>query len=66
MQAPVRVAMSTMASGCEAAPSASASAITSRPSASVFSTSTVLPFFIFSTSPGRMAWPDGMFSAEAR
>ena len=34
----------------------------SRPSASVFSTSTVLPFRILSTSPGRIAVPLGMFS----
>ena len=40
--------------------------MTRRPSASVFSTSTVLPFFIVSTSPGRVARPEGMFSAEAR
>ncbi len=35
-----------------------------RPSASVLSTSTVLPLRIFSTSPGRMALPLGMFSTS--
>ena len=34
-----------------------------RPSASVLVTSTVLPERIVSTSPGRIAVPDGMFSA---
>ena len=35
----------------------------SRPSASVFCTSTVIPPYCVSTSPGRCAVPDGMFSA---
>ena len=35
----------------------------SRPSASVLITSTVLPDALFSTSPGLMARPPGMFSA---
>ena len=52
--APVRVATSTIASGCSSLAAASASAITSRPSASVFSTSTVVPPCIRSTSFGRI------------
>ena len=62
MHAPVSVATSTTASGLSSAARASASARMSRPSASVFSTSTVLPFRILSTSPGRIAVPLGMFS----
>ena len=41
----------------------SASPRMSRPSASVLMTSTVLPDALFSTSPGLMARPPGMFSA---
>ena len=52
-----------MASGSSSAANASASARISRPSASVLVISTVLPSNIVSTSPGRMAAPDGMFSA---
>ena len=37
----------------------------SRPSASVFPTSIVVPFIARSTSPGRVAEPDGMFSVAA-
>ena len=64
IQAPVSVARSiaTSRSGNVEAYD-SASARTSRPSASVLRTSTVLPFMIFRTSPGRMAPPPGMFSA---
>ena len=40
-----------------------ASARISRPSASVLSTSTVMPPYWVSTSPGRCAVADGMFSA---
>ena len=61
--APVRVATSTITSGSSSAASTSASASTSRPSASVLSTSTVLPPYIVSTSPGRIAVPETMFSA---
>ena len=43
----------------------SASARTSRPSASVFVTSIVLPFIAVRMSPGRYAWPPGMFSQDA-
>ncbi|CAM5480403.1 hypothetical protein STANM309S_05988 [Streptomyces tanashiensis] len=63
--APVRVATSTIASGCSSEALVSASARTSRPSASVFRTSTVLPLYMRRTSPGRVAEPDGMFSARA-
>ena len=42
----------------------SPSAMTRRPSASVLSTSTVLPPLMRRTSPGRVADPDGMFSAR--
>ena len=38
--------------------------MTRRPSASVFSTSTVVPPRMVSTSDGRWAVPDGMFSAR--
>ena len=62
--APVRVATSTIASGCSSLAATSASASTSRPSASVFSTSTVVPPRMRSTSFGRIAVPDGMFSAR--
>ncbi len=61
-QAPVSVARSMIASGFASTASESPSARINRPSASVLSTSTVLPLRIFSTSPGRMAAPLGMFS----
>src|SRR4030095_8684186 len=41
------------------------SASVSRPSASVLPISTVVPFIARSTSPGRMAAPEGMFSVAA-
>ena len=63
MQGPVSVATSMIASGSSTAAIASASARISRPSASVLVTSTVLPLYIVSTSPGRIAVPDSMFSA---
>jgi hypothetical protein len=63
-QAPVSVATSTSRSGLSSLAVVIASASTSRPSASVLSTSTVLPPYILSTSPGRVAVPDGMFSAR--
>ncbi len=62
MQAPVRVARSTMASGLPSLAMARASANTRRPSASVLSTSMVLPFRMVSTSPGRVASPPNMLS----
>ncbi|CAM5430530.1 hypothetical protein SBADM41S_06581 [Streptomyces badius] len=62
--APVRVATSTIASGFSSEARVRASART-RPSASVLSTSTVLPLYMRSTSPGRVALPEGMFSASA-
>ena len=40
------------------------SASTRRPSASVLMTSTVSPAAVFTTSPGRCASPDGMFSTS--
>ena len=52
-----------MTSGSTSVARTSASARTSRPSASVFITSTVRPPYIVSTSPGRVAEPDTMFSA---
>ena len=63
-QAPVSVATSTIRSGLTRLAVVIPSASTSRPSASVLSTSTVLPPYIVSTSPGRVALPDGMFSAR--
>ena len=53
-----------MASALSSTASESASARIRRPSASVLSTSTVLPLRIFSTSPGRIALPLGMFSTS--
>ena len=64
MHAPVSVARSITAAGFSSAASESASARMSRPSASVLSTSTVFPLRIFSTSPGRIAVPLGMFSTS--
>ena len=64
MQAPVSVATSTIRSGLPALAVVMPSARTNRPSASVLRTSTVLPPYIVRTSPGRVACPDGMFSAR--
>jgi hypothetical protein len=61
--APVSVAMSTIASGFSSAAITSASARISRPSASVLVISTVVPPRMVSTSPGRIAEPEIMFSA---
>ena len=63
MHGPVSVATSMIASGASSAAIAIASARISRPSASVLVTSTVLPLNIVSTSPGRIAEPETMFSA---
>ena len=60
---PVSVATSRITSGFCSVARTSASASTRRPSASVLSTSTVLPPYIVSTSPGRVAEPETMFSA---
>ena len=60
---PVSVATSMITSGFFSVASTSASPSTSRPSASVLSTSTVVPPYIVSTSPGRIAVPETMFSA---
>jgi hypothetical protein len=64
--APVRVAMSMMASGASSEARARQSPSTMRPSASVLSTSTVLPPRIVTTSLGRCAVALGMFSARPR
>ena len=63
-QAPVKVATSTIRSGLTRLAVVIPSARTSRPSASVLRTSTVLPPYMVRTSPGRVALPDGMFSAR--
>ena len=60
---PVSVATSRITSGFASVASTSASPSTSRPSASVLRTSTVVPPYIVSTSPGRIDEPDTMFSA---
>ena len=64
--APVRVAMVTIASTSCSVARTIPSAMTSRPSASVLKTSTVLPPRIVSTSPSRIAVPDGMLSVHIR
>ena len=66
MHAPVSVAMSRIASGCNSVESTSASAITSRPSASVLMISTVVPPRTVITSPSFTAVPDGMLSVHTR
>ena len=60
---PVSVATSRITSGFTSVARTSASPRISRPSASVLSTSTVVPPYIVSTSPGRTDEPDTMFSA---
>ena len=65
MQAPVRVAMSTIQLGFSCWTKVSASHSTSRPSASVFRISMVWPDMLVTTSPGLVARPEGMFSAQA-
>ena len=60
---PVSVATSRITSGFASVARTSASPSTSRPSASVLSTSTVVPPYIVSTSPGRTDEPETMFSA---
>src|SRR5439155_1089940 len=62
--APVRVAESIRTRGFFSDRYARTSASTSRPSASVFSTSEVFPPRWRNTSPGRIAEPLGMFSAN--
>ena len=66
MHAPVRVAMSTIASFGSSVARTRASAITRRPSASVLITSTVVPPRIVITSPNAIAVPDGMLSVHIR
>ena len=61
----VSVAMSTIRSGLRLTARPRASASTSRPSASVLETSTVVPSYVVSTSPGRNEAPPTMFSASA-
>ena len=58
--------MSTIASGCSSAASASPSARINRPSASVLWISAVLPLRNVSTSPSLSAEPDGMLSVHIR
>ena len=60
--APVRVAQSTIMVGFSDAPSCSASHRISRPSASVLPISTVMPLRVGTTSSGRKALPDTLFS----
>ena len=62
MIAPVSVAMSTSRSAPWATACARQSASTSRPSASVLMISIVTPLDAVTTSPGRIARPEGMFS----
>ena len=65
MIAPVSVARSTISRGLKRSlVYHSASASTSRPSASVLITSMVCPDIERTTSPGRCALPDGMFSTR--
>ena len=65
-QAPVRVAMSTIASTGSSVARTSASPMTRRPSASVLMISTVLPPRMTMMSPMRRADPDGMLSVHIR
>src|SRR6266699_1617628 len=60
--APVSVAMSITAAGLKRRTYDSASHRIRRPSASVLMISIVLPKWLFTTSPGFTAWPDGRFS----
>ena len=65
MMAPVSVARSIMSCGLKRSRQyQSASASTRRPSASVLITSMVWPDIDFTTSPGRCAVPEGMFSTR--
>ena len=65
MIAPVSVARSTTTSGPKVSCAHQiASHSTSRPSASVLITSTVWPFMVVTTSPGRWALPSGIFSTR--
>lgn len=66
MQAPVSVAMSTMASGASSTANDRPSASTRRPSASVLWISAVLPLRKVSTSPNLTALPPGMLSVHIR
>src|SRR2546428_1190977 len=60
--APVSVAMSITAAGLKRRTYDSASHRIRRPSASVLMISIVLPKWLFTTSPGFRAWPEGRFS----
>ena len=63
MMAPVSVAKSIIAAGLKRSCAYHmTSQSTKRPSASVLITSTVSPFIVVITSPGRVALPEGMFS----
>src|SRR5438034_309451 len=60
--APVSVAISMTAAGLKRRTYESASHRIRRPSASVLMISIVLPKWLFTTSPGFTAWPEGRFS----
>ena len=62
---PVSVARSSRCVGSSVRAWRSASARTSRPSASVLLISIVVPSEARTTSPGRVAWPESMFSVAA-
>ena len=65
MIAPVNVARSIIAAGLNRSCAYHmTSHSTKRPSASVLITSTVSPFIEVTTSPGRTAFPDGIFSTN--
>ena len=65
MIAPVKVARSTIAAGAKRSCAYHiASQSTRRPSASVLRISTVSPFIDVTTSPGRIAVPEGIFSTS--
>ena len=64
--APVKVATSITLAGLYLSMYVKASHKTRRPSASVLRISTVCPDIVLMMSPGRVAFPEGIFSAAAR
>ncbi len=64
-QAPVNVAISITTAGLKRLIYVNVSQRTKRPSASVFKISTVWPLMVVTISPGRVALPEGIFSAAA-
>ena len=66
MHAPVRVAISTMASGFNSVANDNPSAKIKRPSASVFKISEVFPLRKVNTSPIATALPDGRLSVHIK